>query len=236
MRHNTIGHLMVRDVVSVAPQTSFKEIAVLLSEHRISGVPVVDSGLRVLGVVSESDLVFRQPGNAPHWEPDPGTATGGAPDPSEATARELMTRPAITVDVDETVAGAARTMAGHGVERLPVVDGQGRLVGIVTRRDLLQVFLRPDAEIKREIVEDLFARTLWLPPGKITVKVSDGVVTLEGQLERLSDILVAVTMARQTDGVVGVNDRLGYLFDDSSSAGEREGRTRRRKAVRERSP
>lgn len=236
MRHSKIGNLMVQDVVSVTADIPFKEIAGLLAEHRISGVPVVDSERRVLGVISESDLVLRQPGDAPNWESGPGGAADDGANVAALNAAQLMTRPAVTVDADETVAGAARTMAGHRVERLPVVDGQGHLVGIVTRRDLLQVFLRPDEEIRREIVDDLFERTLWLPPGKLTVKVADGIVTLEGQLERLSDILVAVKLAQQADGVVGVIDRLGYLFDDSSDARESEGRIRRRKAVRERSP
>ncbi|MFD7611633.1 CBS domain-containing protein [Streptomyces sp. NPDC059828] len=235
MRHSKIGNLMVQDVVSVTVEMPFKEIAGLLAEHRISGVPVVDSEARVRGVISESDLVFRQSDEAPNWEAGPG-ATAGDRAAVAPNAAQLMTRPAVTVDTDETVAGAARVMAEHRVERLPVVDGQGHLVGIVTRRDLLQVFLRPDAEIRSEIVDDLFERTLWLPPGKLTVKVADGVVTLEGQLERLSEILVAVKLAQQVDGVIGVIDRVGYLFDDSPSGQESEDKVRRRKAVRERSP
>ncbi|MEU2159197.1 CBS domain-containing protein [Streptomyces sp. NPDC019396] len=235
MRHSKIGNLMVRDVVCVTTEMPFKEIAGLLAEHNISGVPVVDAERRILGVISESDLVLRQTGDAPRWESGSGGTTGGLAMPV-MTAAQLMTCPAVTVDVGETVAGAARTMAGHGVERLPVVDELGQLAGIVTRRDLLQVFLRPDAEIRKEIVDDLFARTLWLPPGKLTVRVAQGVVTLEGQLERLSDILVAVRLAQQADGVVGVIDRLSYLYDDSSSTGESGLRIRRRKALRERSP
>ncbi|MGW1892532.1 CBS domain-containing protein [Streptomyces sp. NPDC002004] len=229
---------MVRDVVSVTEGTPFKEIAGLLAEHRISGVPVVDAQHMVLGVISESDLVVRQTGPAPGWE----NGRGGKADPgarsAAPTAADLMTSPAVTVRADETVAEAARTMASRGVERLPVVDGEGHLAGIVTRRDLLQVFLRPDPEIRKEIVEDLFERTLWLPPGKVTVNVADGVVTLEGQLERLSEILVAVRVARQVDGVVSVIDRLTYVFDDAPSDREPEiePAVRRRKAVRERSP
>ncbi|WP_338676474.1 CBS domain-containing protein [Streptomyces sp. SCSIO 30461] len=234
MRHSKIGNLMVQDVISVTGEMPFKAIAGLLAEHRISGVPVVDSERRVLGVISESDLVFRQSGDAPNREAGPGATPD---DRSTATldATRLMTRPAITVDTDETVAGAARVMAEHRVERLPVVDGQGHLVGIVTRRDLLQVFLRPDAEIRREIVDDLFERTLWLPPGKLIVKVADGVVTLEGQLERLSEILVAVKLAQQVDGVIEVVDRVTYLFDDSP-VGRAEDRVGHRRAIRERSP
>ncbi|MFD4587336.1 CBS domain-containing protein [Streptomyces sp. NPDC058434] len=243
MRHSKIGSLMVRNVVAVAPESSFKQIAGLLDEHRISGVPVVDSERRVIGVVSETDLVLRRPGLAPEWEAAPGAQTelvAGSPDSDgpAPNAADLMSAPAVTVDVEETVAGAARTMAAHRVERLPVVDRERRLMGMVTRRDLLQVFLRPDAEIREEIVEELFERTLWLPPGKLTVRVVEGVVTLDGELERLSDVLVAVRLVRQTDGVVTVIDRLRYDVDDTpvGRATGPAGEARRRKAAGERSP
>ncbi|WP_432076236.1 CBS domain-containing protein [Streptomyces wuyuanensis] len=243
MRHSKIASLMVRNVVAVPPEASFKQIAGLLDEHRISGVPVVDPERRVIGVVSETDLVLRRPDPAPEWEAAPGAKTelvAGSPDRDgpAPTAADLMSSPAVTVDVDETVAVAARTMAWRGVERLPVVDRERRLVGMVTRRDLLQVFLRPDAEIRKEIVEELFESTLWLPPGKLAVRVVEGVVTLEGELERLSDVLVAVQLVRQTDGVIAVVDRLRYVFDDTPAgrATGPAGEARRRKAVGERSP
>ena len=113
-------------------------------------------------------------------------------------------------------------MAQHQVERLPVLDEEERLVGIVTRRDLLQVFLRPDAEIRDEVIEEVLVRTLRLPPMAIYVFVVEGVVTLTGQLERKSETEIAVSMTRQTDGVVAVIDQLTYRFDDSRlSSGER---------------
>ncbi|MFD8192425.1 CBS domain-containing protein [Streptomyces wuyuanensis] len=243
MRHSKIASLMVRNVVAVPPESSFKQIAELLDEHRISGVPVVDAERRVIGVVSETDLVLRRPGLATEWEAAPGARTGLVAGSSDGdgpspTAADLMSSPAVTVDAEETVAGAARTMASHRVERLPVVDRERRLVGMVTRRDLLQVFLRPDAEIRKEIVEELFESTLWLPPGKLTVRVVEGVVTLEGELERLSDVLVAVQLVRQADGVVAVVDRLRYAFDDTPAgrATGPAGAARRRKTVGERSP
>ncbi|MFJ3233775.1 CBS domain-containing protein [Streptomyces sp. NPDC086787] len=203
MKHSKIGSLMVQEVVSVTPQTPFKEVAKLLAVHGLSGLPVVDADDRVLGVISESDLVLRQ---------------AGAESRTQAmNARELMSQPAITVKVGDSIAVAARTMAQHRVERLPVVDGEGRLVGIVTRRDLLQVFLRPDRDIRRDIVEEILDQTLWLSPEAVQVHVIDGVVTLVGRLERFSDIPVAVRLAREVDGVVAVVDRLTYRIDDSSS-------------------
>ncbi|MGW7363515.1 CBS domain-containing protein [Streptomyces sp. NPDC054841] len=228
MKHSKIGNLMVNDVVSVIPQTPFKEVAKLLAVHRISGLPVVDTDDRVLGVISESDLILRQAGAPPEPErlrsarpdqPSPPTGAERGPDTKAQamSAGELMSQPAITVQASDTIAVAARTMAQHRVERLPVVDEKGHLVGIVTRRDLLQVFLRPDPDIRREIADDILDQTLWLSPDAVQAHVIDGVVTLEGQLERFSDIQVVVRLAQQVDGVVSVIDKLTYRYDDSSA-------------------
>jgi CBS domain-containing protein len=126
-----------------------------------------------------------------------------------------MTEPPVTVHADDTIAEAARTMAQHRVERLPVLDEEERLVGIVTRRDLLQVFLRPDAEIRAEVVEEVLVRALWLAPRSIDVSVVEGVVTLAGAMERKSETEIAVSMTRQVDGVVAVVDKLTFRLDDT---------------------
>ncbi|MFF4737083.1 CBS domain-containing protein [Streptomyces sp. NPDC001262] len=216
MRQNRVGDLMTKDVVSVPPRTPFKDVAGLLAEHDISGLPVVDDDARVLGVISESDLMLRQA--ALPAEPSPARrrpwrrARG---DPPASTAEGLMSRPAITVHADDTIARAARTMARHRIERLPVVDAEDRLAGIVTRRDLLRVFLRPDEDIHREVVSDLVVGTMWLTPGTLEVHVLDGVVTLKGQLERRSEVAVLLRLTAQVDGVVSVVDELAYRVDDS---------------------
>ncbi|QKV90623.1 CBS domain-containing protein [Streptomyces sp. NA02950] len=235
MKHSKIGNLMVADVVSVIPQTPFKEVAKLLAVHRISGLPVVDTDDKVLGVISESDLILRQAGVPPESEPARRRSLAWRSPPAgddaersagtmaqAMSAQELMSEPAITVHANDTFAVAARIMAEHRVERLPVVDGEGRLVGIVTRRDLLQVFLRADSDIRREIVDEILDQTLWLSPGAVQVHVIDGVVTLEGQLERFSDIQVAVRLAQQVDGVISVRDKLTYRYDDSGSRPARQ--------------
>jgi CBS domain-containing protein len=111
-------------------------------------------------------------------------------------------------------------MAAHRVERLPVVDEEDRLVGIVTRRDLLRVFLRPDAAIRAEVVDEVLARALWLPPGSVTVIVVEGVVTLAGPMERRSETEIALSMTRQIDGVVGVVNKLSYRLDDAHTRPE----------------
>ncbi|MEU7005161.1 CBS domain-containing protein [Streptomyces sp. NPDC046332] len=192
MKHMKVGGLMTDDVVSAVPATSFREVAKLLAEHDISGVPVLDQDDRVVGVVSESDLLARH----------------------ELTARALMTTPAITVHAEETVADAARLMVRRGVERLPVVDEEERLVGIVTRRDLLCVYLRPDEEIRRRIREDVLADAMDLPGDAVDVHVLDGVVTLGGHVRRRSQALMLVGLAERVDGVVAVVDQLSFHEDD----------------------
>jgi CBS domain-containing protein len=131
------------------------------------------------------------------------------------TAGRLMSEPAVTVHAEDTIAEAARTMAQRRVERLPVVDEEDRLVGIVTRRDLLQVFLRPDSDIRQEVIEEVLVRTLWLAPRTVTVTVTEGVVTLDGHMERKSETEIAVSMTKQIDGVVAVVDKLTYRLDDA---------------------
>ena len=193
MKHMKIGGLMTGDVVSAVPATSFRELAKLLTEHEINGVPVVDEDDHVVGVVSASDLLA-------HHEP---------------TARDLMTRPAVTVHAEETVADAARLMVRCGIERLPVVDVEERLVGIVTRRDLLCVYLRPDPEIRRRIREDVLTEAMDLPGDAVDVHVLDGVVTLAGRVRRRSQSSMLVGLAERVDGVVAVVDRLSCHEDDT---------------------
>ncbi|MHC3469864.1 CBS domain-containing protein [Streptomyces sp. 7R007] len=223
MKHNKVGSVMTTEVVRAEYGTPFKEVARLLGEHRISGLPVVDDDEKVIGVISETDLLIRQADAPDPYEPKKRfrladlthegrvrTAKGRA-----RTAGQLMTEPPVTVHADDTIVEAARTMAGHRVERLPVLDEEQRLVGIVTRRDLLQVFLRPDADIRAEVVDEVLVRALWLSPRSVDVSVVEGVVTLSGHMERKSETEIAVSMTRQIDGVVAVVDKLTYRLDDA---------------------
>ncbi|MEU3885081.1 CBS domain-containing protein [Streptomyces sp. NPDC029041] len=223
MKHSKVGALMTADVVCAEYGTPFKEVARLLAARRISGLPVVDDDEKVLGVISETDVMARQAETRdpseprrllrrPRWTPGSRARRTKA---QALTAGQLMSRPAITVHSDATVVEAARVMAQHRVERLPVVDDEERLVGIVTRRDLLEVFLRPDTEIREAIRNEVLGRALWLPSDAVDVDVREGVVTLTGQLERRVETTSAVEMCRRMDGVVAVVDHLTYRFDDS---------------------
>ncbi|MFC7909146.1 CBS domain-containing protein [Streptomyces nigra] len=225
MKHDKVGSVMTTDVVRAEYGTPFKEVARLLARHHISGLPVVDDDEMVLGVLSETDLLARhaaEPGTGKRFGLDRLTRAGRrrAAKAEARTAGQLMTEPPITVHADDTIVEAARTMAQHRVERLPVLDEENRLVGIVTRRDLLQVFLRPDEDIRAEVVDEVLARALWLPPCAVTVTVVEGVVTVAGHLERRSETEIAVSMARQIDGVVAVVNQLSYRLDDAHTRPE----------------
>ncbi|WP_225829908.1 CBS domain-containing protein [Streptomyces sp. NK08204] len=221
MKPTKVGAVMTDDVVTVRHDTPFKEVVRLLRGHGISGLPVIDEDDKVIGVISETDLMRRQArapesgGGFAAWVRGLHLGTGGSAARGRTrTAGELMSAPAVTVPAQAVLSEAARLMTRHGVERLPVVDEEDRLVGIVTRRDLLQVFLRPDDEIRRAVQGEVFADALWLSPDIVDVGVDDGVVTLTGQLERRGDVSAAVGLTRRVDGVVDVVDQLTYRFDD----------------------
>ncbi|MGV9452505.1 CBS domain-containing protein [Streptomyces sp. NPDC003635] len=223
MRHDKVGSVMTTEVVRATYGTPFKEVARLLGDHRISGLPVVDEGEEVIGVISETDLLIRQAEAPDPYEPRKRSWLAGltragrvrAVKARARTAGQLMTAPPVTVHADDTIVEAARTMAQNRVERLPVLDEEDRLVGIVTRRDLLTVFLRPDADIRAEVIDEVLVRAMWLAPRAVDVSVTEGVVTLSGQLERKSETEIALSMTRQIDGVVAVVDRLTHRLDDS---------------------
>jgi CBS domain-containing protein len=203
----------------VDEHASFKEVASLLTERRVSALPVLDGEGRVVGVVSEADLMLKE--EFPEGPPERGLRQGRhrretRAKAAGATAAELMTSPAVTVRPDAGVAEAARLLHRHGIKRLPVVDPAGPLLGIVSRADLLKVFLRSDADIAAEVRQQVLRRAMWLDPDTVVVEVHDGVVTLTGQLERRSLIPIVVSLVRGLDGVVDVVDRLSFEFDDST--------------------
>jgi CBS domain-containing protein len=203
-----VRDVMTTSVITVDRITPFKEIASLLAQHEISAVPVLAIGRRVVGVVSEADLLRMQgPAARPYrlgrprhhwWAPNRHLGY---------TADKLMTAPAITIHPDATIPAAARLMNDHHIRRLPVVDPSGVLIGIVSRRDLLSVFLRPDAEIADEAREAI--KPLLGGPPEVTVRVRAGIVTLAGHAERGDLVPVAVGLLADIDGVVAVTDRIG---------------------------
>lgn len=215
--NSLVRDMMTTDVVTVEASTPFKEIVARLAGRRVSAVPVVDAGGRVLGVVSEADLLLKE--EYPDAElsvPLVWTRRRRIEREKAAgtVAGELMTAPPVTVPPTATVAEAARRMHTAGVKRLPVVGDDGRLLGIVSRADLLKVFARPDDAIRREIVDEVILRDFMMDPSRFFVRVDDGVVVLEGAVERRSLVPFLLRAVQGVEGVVRVENRVTYDVDD----------------------
>jgi CBS domain-containing protein len=140
----------------------------------------------------------------------------------EVSAIDLMTAPAVVIGPRDKVTTAAKLMDAEKVKRLPVVDEHGNLVGIVSRGDVLRLFLRTDEDIRREVRDEVLLRTLWIDPDKLTVEVAQGVVTLGGTLDRRSAIGIVVEIVQSVAGVVDVVSHLSYHYDDRKAKSERE--------------
>ena len=210
----TVKHVMTTRVVSVTTNASFRTMAAALREHRVSAFPVLDDDGKVIGVVSEADMLAKEALNS---EPQgvPGMVAGLLRHKEHEKARgitagDLMTRPAVTVTADDTPERAARLMYARKVKRLPVVDANGHLIGIVSRSDLLAVFDRSDAEICKEITDDIMLNQFLVDPSTLHVTVENGVVTLSGVPEVSSVGHDLVQQARHVQGVVAVRDRFDY--------------------------
>jgi CBS domain-containing protein len=214
-----VGELMTPGVVSVGPDTPFKEIAQLLAGNDITSVPVIDDQDRPLGVVSEADLLRNEAaGEDPNGLlPEPRLSARDRDRSEATTARGLMTSPAVCARPEWTVVEAARVMEQRHFKRLLVVDEAGRLIGVVSRSDLLRVFLRHDQAIREEIRHEVVGRVLGLSPDQVDVKVADGMVTVSGTLEHRSAAHALIQLAKGVDGVIAVADRLGYRIDDTAA-------------------
>jgi CBS domain-containing protein len=222
-----IVELMTRDPIAVGPETPLKDVAAILLEHGISGVPVIGERLEVLGVVSEADIIAKEVGPDPRDRRLIGWLLGGRyvdRQKIEArTATEAMESPAITVGAGETVAEAARLMTELGIKRLPVVDDEGVLIGIVTRTDLVRAFTRADEEIEREI-HQMLLETLWLDEPGLQLSIERGEVRLAGKMRRRSDAELLARLTQRVPGVVGVHSTLRWDWDDGHPAKERHAR------------
>jgi len=211
-----VRDVMTKKVLTVDRLTPFSEIVRLLTEHRISGMPVLMMGRHVAGVVSEADLLKLEDEEARKARAESQAASGHWHLPQHGqhwglTAGALMTAPAVTIHPDATIPRAARVMTTHHIRRLPVVGPEGRLIGIVTRRDLLSVFLRPDEEVA-ERIRELLDNLLPADPGSVTATVRDGIVILTGDPEAPEDRELIPTVIRliwDIEGVIDVSNRLG---------------------------
>jgi CBS domain-containing protein len=214
-----VRDLMTSVVITVRPDTPLKEVATILARCGISGVPVVTEDGRVIGVVSEGDILFKEQGASQRrrrfaWL---GAAAGKGDQPKlEAhSAAQAMTAPAKTITPWRPVSAAAAQMLDEGVKRLPVVDDESRLVGIVTRADLVRAFVRSDVELEQEIREEVLERALLLEaPAPVTVAVEEGNVKLGGSLRMRTDAEMIARLVSQVPGVVGVDSSIDWQEDN----------------------
>lgn len=218
MSHRTVADVMTRNVATASPEASLKMVARSLDDHGVSALPVVDTRHHPIGIVSEADLLRRQAGLPDTEGRDPlrSTAPMDRASMDARTAGDLMSTPVLTARPAWSIVETARFLRERGVKRLPVVDETGTLVGIVSRTDLLRPMLRRDDAIRDEIVDDVLGRTLRMTPGGVEVTVRDGAVSLSGQVEDRSTIPVLERLCQSVDGVVSVDQALGYAVDDLS--------------------
>ena len=211
----TVADVMTRTVLVVPRSAPFKQIVRAMREYRVSAVPVTDTDGTIVGLVSEADLILREDPSVLEPHSFEGRTRREERRKAEAVvAGDLMTVPAVTVDARSGAGDAARLMHRHDVKRLPVVDPEGHIVGIVSRMDLLAEFLRDDDEIRTEVVR-LLVDDLEVTPDAVLVQVDDGVVHVEGRIERRSMVSAIWAGVRAVPGVVGVDERLTWELDDT---------------------
>jgi CBS domain-containing protein len=214
-----VRDVMTTNVFTAQADMALKEVATRMLEFGISGMPIVDGEGRVVGVLSETDILFKER-SAPvreglvdwlvHYGEDPPAAKLSA-----RTAGQAMTSPAVTITPRRSVAEAAELMLDLKIDRLPVVDA-GELVGIVTRADLVRAFTRSDEEIEREIVRDVILKTLWVSPERVGVRVDAGQVTLEGRVDNEAEADVILKFVEAVPGVVSVASKVTWPPEEAA--------------------
>jgi CBS domain-containing protein len=216
MQTSTVADVMTRSVLTARPAMPLKELARVLTENGLSALPVLDPYDRLIGMVSERDLLSKQarplPGRRHWWQPhrvreEIRRAEGD-------TVGHVMTGFPVTIAPGASLAEAARRLIEHGVKHLPVINDAGTLVGIVSRADLVRAFVRSDDEIHDTVVNEVFRHVLWVDPTEVEVTVTDGIVTLSGTVEQRSTAEIAERLVHRLDGVVDVVSGLEYRLDD----------------------
>jgi CBS-domain-containing membrane protein len=223
-RRLVVEDVMTRDVVTVAPTATFHQMIGLMRLHGISALPVVGEQGALLGVVSEADLLLKESPPSPwrRWLPEGSRSATRRRKADGVDAADVMTTPVVSVGSRASLVVAVRLLQQHQIKRLVVLDAAHKMVGIVSRRDLLAGFSRSDAEIRADVIEGLIPRCLLVDPTRVRVEVHGGVVRLEGTADRRSDVEVLAHRVRRLDGVVDVDSAVEYGWDDRDLAPSRE--------------
>lgn len=216
----TIAGVMTTPVFTVRRETPLKDVARLLIDNGVSGVPVVDDDGTVLGVVSEADFLVKEQGPAEvrhrrlaRLLGETATTRHQLDVLAARNAGEAMTAPAVTIEASRPIREAAAVMTSRRVNRLPVVD-DGRLVGIVTRADLVRAYVRSDEELVRTIRDDVLLRILWLDPIGFDVTAVNGEATITGHVERRSTAAIIEETVRMVPGIVACHAEICWSIDD----------------------
>jgi CBS domain-containing protein len=195
--------LMTADVITASPETPIKAAARLMVRNKVSGLPVCDEDNCVVGIITEADFLRLEVAREEAINPKP-----------VERVEQVMHRSVLTIGPDATVGDAARMMVINDVNRLPVTDGDGKSLGIISRLDVVAAFTRPDEIIEDEIKEDLLRRVLFVDPDDINVDVTNGIVTFSGEIGTRNEARLLAELARRLDGVMKVESDLTWRLDD----------------------
>jgi CBS domain-containing protein len=214
-----VRDLMTTNPLAVAPETLLKEAARTMVRNKVSGLPVIRDEVLV-GIVTEGDFLRQEANRDQPYRfslLDALFGEGPAEKPAAELVSEVMTESVITIKPEATIGEAARVMANQRVKRLPVLEEDGALVGIISRADVVNAFTKPDEIIEDEVREDIVRRLLFLDPGDVGVTVVDGVVTLSGEMENRTEAHLLEELTRRVEGVVRVDSQLTFLVDDQKA-------------------
>lgn len=212
-----VRDLMTMELETIQPSASLKEAARRMVARGVSGLPVVDADGKLVGIITEADFLSRELGRNQGRRRLLDSLFEGGAEPHEAeTVEEAMSGNPVVIYPDAGLTEAARVMVSHGVKRLPVIDDDGVLIGVLSRADIVNAFTVPDDVIEDEIREDILSRVLLLEPGAVDVTVSEGVVTLAGSLPTRSDARLLEELTRRLDGVVRIETKLEFDEDDTA--------------------
>jgi len=195
--------LMTTDVIRVSPDTRIKEAARLMFRHRVSGLPVVDADGRLAGIITEADFLRMEVARNEADEPQPVETVG-----------EVMSTGVVTIAPDAQITDAAKAMVVQDIKRLPVVDDDNKMLGIISRLDVVAVFTRPDEVIEDEIREDLLRRVLFVDPDDVQVEVANGIVTFRGEIGTKNEARILGELSRRLDGVMRVENLVTWRIED----------------------
>jgi len=218
-----VSDVMTTPVITTPERTTVRELAGIMSTNRVSAVPVVDDHDRVVGLVSQADLL---PKIAATGVTGARAARRRAAAKTAATsARDLMSTPALSISPDASLSTAAKKMQAKNVKRLLVTDRAGQPLGIVSRADLLRPYTRPDTAIRQDVIDHVLRRVLWIDTNQVQVHVDAGLVTLTGTVGRRTTAAIAARLAAHVPGVVAVIDQVRDTFDDTALTRSRIHRT-----------